>query len=102
MIKYFPLILGMGLVTFLPRVIPLFLLSKREISGSLKEFLLYIPFTSLTILIVRGILTAGEDMKIPTVLGIISAGLLSYKKDSLVLSVLFGIGVAFISIQVLN
>lgn len=98
--NYLPLIIGMALVTYLPRVIPLIALSNKSINRNVREFLYYIPYTSLSILIIRGVMTAGEGLMIATIAGIGIAGLLSYKKGNLVLSVLAGILLAFLIINI--
>lgn len=96
---YLGLILGMMLVTYLPRLIPFVLLSTKELSPRMKKFLLYIPYTSLTILIVRGIVTADQGMVLPSFVGIGLAALLAYLKGNLILSVFVGIVGAFLTIQ---
>lgn len=98
--NYLPLIIGMALVTSLPRIIPLMALKDRKINKKMEEFLYYIPYTSLSILIIRGIMTADSNMKIATMAGIGIAGILSYKKGNLVLSVLAGILVSFFIINI--
>lgn len=99
--SYLPLIIGMALFTYLPRLMPLALLNNRTINKSLKEFLLYIPYTSLSILIIRGILTAADGMKMVTVIGIGIAAIISYIKGNLVLSVLAGILLSFLATNTL-
>lgn len=94
--NYIFLIIGMMLVTYLPRLIPMVMLSDKKMNPSIERFLYYIPYTSLSILIVKGILTADKDMILATLAGILIAGYLSYKKDNLVLSVLSAIGLSFI------
>lgn len=84
-IGYFPI--AMTLVTYLPRLMPLMLLSNRKVNKYIKQFLLYIPYTSLSILIIRGIITA--------------AAIISYIKGNLVLSVLAGILLSFLTINTL-
>ena len=98
--NYLPLIIGMALVTYLPRVIPLIALSNRSVNRNVKEFLYYIPYTSLSILIIRGVMTADEGLLIATIAGIGIAGILSYKKGNLVLSVLAGILLSFLIINI--
>lgn len=90
----------MALVTYLPRLIPLVALSDRKVSRNIKEFLYYIPYTSLSILIIRGIMAADSGMKIATTAGIGVAGIISYKKGNLVLSVLAGILLSFVIINI--
>lgn len=97
--NYFLLILGMTVVTYLPRLIPFIALNDGKINKSVKKFLSYIPYTSLSILIIRGIMTAGNGMKIATIAGIGIAGVLSYIKGNLVLSVLVGILLSFVIIN---
>ena len=99
MSNYLPLIIGMGLVTFIPRMIPLVFLTKKELSPRAKQFLLYIPYTSLSILIIRGILTSSQELMLPTIIGIAVSGLVAYFKSNLVLSVSAGILATFIIIS---
>lgn len=101
MTNYLPLILGMTLVTYIPRYLPLNLLSELDLNPKIKRFLTYIPYTSLSILIIRGLLTSSKDMFFPTLIGILVAGLVSWAKGNLVLSVLLGIFASFLTIQIL-
>lgn len=99
--SYLPLIIGMGLVTYIPRLVPLLFLTNKELNPKLKKFLEFIPYTSLSILIVRGILTSTSDMLIPTFVGISLAGIVAYFKSNLVLSVLSAIVASFVVINIL-
>lgn len=100
--KYFSLILGMTIVTYLPRFIPLVIISKRRLNERFRLFLVYIPFTSLSILMVRGILTASSEMKIPTIVGVVAASMVAYVQKNVIFSVLAGISAAFITINLLS
>lgn len=102
MTSYLPLILGMTLVTYIPRWLPLNFLSELDLNPKVKQFLTYIPYTSLSILIVRGLLTTSKEMFIPTLVGIVIAGLASWTKGNLVLSVLLGIFGSFLAIQIIS
>lgn len=97
--NYLPLIIGMGLATYIPRLVPLLFLTDKEVNPKLRRFLQYIPYTSLTILIIRGIVTADPDMILPTIAGIALAGIVSYFKSNLVLSVIVSIAASFIIIN---
>lgn len=99
--SYLLLIIGMTLVTYLPRLIPLVLLSNRNVNKNVKQFLLYIPYTSLGILITRGIITAGTGMKLATVIGVGIAATISYIRGNLVLSILAAILLSFLTINIL-
>lgn len=100
--KYLPLILGMALVTYVPRFMPLMILRKSNINERFRLFLTFIPYTSLSILLIRGVLTTEASMRLPTILGILVASLIAYKHKNLILSVLAGILTAFVSINFLS
>lgn len=100
--NYIPLILGMTLVTYLPRFLPLMIINNDKINPKLRLFLQYIPYTSLSILIIRGIITSSAEMRLPTIIGIGSAALIAYFRENLILSVLGGIIGAFITINILG
>ena len=90
----------MALVTYIPRLIPLMFLTNKSLSPKVKQFLQFIPLTSLSILIVGGILTSSKEMILPTFAGIALAGLISYFKSNLVLSVFTAILASFLIINI--
>lgn len=100
--RYLPLIFGMAIVTYIPRLMPLMIIKKGKLNERFRLFLVYIPYTSLSILIVRGILTASDDMKIPTIIGVITASAIAYIKNNIIFAVLGGIAAAFITINFLS
>ena len=51
------LILGMALVTYLPRVIPSFIVDKLHFGKRFGRFINLIPYTAMTALIVPGVFT---------------------------------------------
>lgn len=99
--NYILLIIGMTLVTYIPRLIPVLFLTNKEMSPKVKRFLQYIPYTSLSVLIIRGVLTASPDMMLPTIAGMGAAGVVAYIRPNIVLSVAAGIAMAFIVIRIL-
>lgn len=97
--NYLGITLGMMLVTYLPRVFPLVFLRDKNINPKIERFLNLIPYTSLSILIVRGILTLDVSLIPAALLGIGAAGFLSYRFNSMVLSVFAGIILSFLAIN---
>jgi len=97
--SYLPLILGMTVVTFLPRLLPLITLSERPVHPLLKRFLLYIPYTALGALIVRGAMQASSGMEAATLIGIGVAAACSWYKGGLILSVFASIIAAFLTVS---
>jgi branched-subunit amino acid transport protein len=100
--NYLPLILGMTMVTFLPRLLPLITLTERPLHPLLKRFLLYIPYTALSALIASGIMQASASMRIATIVGIGAAAACSWFKGGLILSVVASIATAFLILNGFN
>lgn len=100
MFKYLPVILGMAAITYIPRLVPMLLLKEFKLDQRARLFLQLIPYTSLSILIIRGILTSSPT-KIPAaVIGIAVAGGFSYWKGNLVASVFAGIIASLIVLSI--
>lgn len=57
--SYLILVLGMGIVTFIPRWVPLFFLSKQQLPSWLIEWLELIPVAILSALLAPALLTKG-------------------------------------------
>lgn len=67
-----PLIIMMGLVTYLPRMLPMVLLRDAKLNPFLKSFLKYIPFAVLGALIFPGILNSTGNINSALVGGTVS------------------------------
>ncbi len=100
--SYIPIVLGMALVIYIPRVVPLLLLKKLKLRPEMMKFLQFIPYTSLSILIARGILTSDPVLLPAAAAGIALSGLMAYWRGNLVLSVLTGIAISFLVITYLG
>ncbi len=94
--SYLPLILGMMVVTYLPRLLPLIALSERPLHPLLRRFFLYIPYTALGALIVRGATGAAPGMTAATIAGIGVAAVFSWFKGGMVSSVAASILAAYL------
>lgn len=90
------LILGMALVTYLPRAIPVFLTEKFAASGRIKKFFSLLPYTAMAALIFPGILSVDSEHPIFGIVGGITAALLALKKYPLVICVLGAVAVNYI------
>lgn len=75
--------------------------NKEKISLPFVLTINILSYTSLSILIIRGILTATDGMKMATVVGVGISAIISYMKGNLVLSILAGIILSFITINTL-
>lgn len=93
--SYIILLLGMALVTYLPRMLPLVILSEIELPSFWKRFMLFIPPAALSALIFPGILQA-TDSVLTALAGGLTAVFLAYFKFSLLTVVLASILTVFI------
>jgi branched-subunit amino acid transport protein len=60
---YLLLLLGMGLVTYIPRWIPLFFLTRRSLPPLMVEWLDLIPAAILSALLLPALVTTGEPLQ---------------------------------------
>lgn len=75
------LILGMAVVTYLPRALPAFVIDRLKFGSKFEKFLKLIPFTAMTSLIVPSILTVdAERWYIGAIGGIIAIIFACFKK----------------------
>ncbi|MBM7868367.1 AzlD domain-containing protein [Heliobacterium gestii] len=98
----FSLVLAMGLVTYLPRMLPLALLRHMKLPPLAHRFLRFIPFAALGALIFPGILSStGSDQVAAATAGGITAVLLALFEMNLILVVAGGIAGAFLWVQLM-
>ena len=90
------IILGMALVTYIPRALPVVLLEKLHFGGSVEKFLNLIPYTAMAALIVPGVYTV--DAAHPSV-GLAGGGvaaLLAWRKCPVMVCVLAAVAADFL------
>ena len=71
------LILGMALVTFIPRFLPAFVVDKINMNRYAERFLKLIPYTAMAALVFPGVVGVGGDRWYIGVVGALVAILLS-------------------------
>lgn len=89
------IIIGMALVTFIPRVVPAFIMDSIEFPDGLKKWLKAIPYAALGALIFPGIMNTIPDR--PWI-GLVAGGVaitLAWLRVPILLVVLSAIGVVF-------
>lgn len=94
--KVFLLILGMALVTYLPRAIPAVLVERMRFGPKAEKFLKLIPYTAMAALIFPGILTVDGQNPYIGLIGGVVAGVLAWKRCPLMVCVLAAIGADFL------
>ncbi len=95
-------IIGGCVVTVLPRVLPITILSKMKLNKRIEEFLTYIPISILTALIAVELFTVDNKFTIKEhsleILAALPVILVAIKKNNLLLTVIVGV----VSIAVLR
>lgn len=98
---YILLVLGMGIVTYLPRWFPLMLLSRRQLPEWLRQWLDFIPVAVLSALILPAVVTAGAprhlDVFQPALFVSILTLLFAWKTRSLAGTVIAGMALFWIA-----
>ncbi|NLZ52845.1 MAG: AzlD domain-containing protein [Thermoanaerobacteraceae bacterium] len=99
-LNYIYLVLAMGFVTYLPRMLPATLLSKREIPEVFVKFLSFIPTAVLSALLFPGVLMVENKLNIgisnPLFFATILTFPLAYKTKNMFATVLLGMGIVIL------
>jgi len=84
------IVLGMAVVTYIPRMLPMVLLQNLRLQPYIKRFLSFIPFAALGALIFPEILFSTESIP-SSIIGASLAVLLAFYTKNLIIIVLSGI-----------
>ena len=91
-----PLILGMAVVTYLPRLIPFLFLSNQNIHMRLDAFLKCIPAAAIGALIIPGVFTATPDMPLAALSGMIFTLIAGLWRGGIIIPVLGSVAVTYL------
>ncbi|GAA5343982.1 branched-subunit amino acid transport protein [Planifilum fimeticola] len=86
------IILGMALVTYLPRMLPAFLIGQRNVSPWMERWLASIPYAALGALIFPGILSVERGEPLVGLAGGAVAALLAYFRLNMLVVIAGAIG----------
>lgn len=89
------LILGMMVVTYLPRLLPFMMFKNKNVNKDFERFLKLIPYTALGALIIPGVFTAVEGELFGGIIGAIVAVIVALLTENLVLTVILSILATF-------
>lgn len=87
------IILGGAIVTILPKVLPIMIVSKFNLNNKISKFLKFIPISILSTLIISQVFVENNklNINIPEMIALIPTIIVSLKKDSLLLTVIIGV-----------
>ena len=100
--KILILIIGMTLVTYIPRAIPAVLIDKMKFGAKMEKFLKLIPYTAMSALIFPGVFTVDTANPAIGIAGGAVAGALAWKKCPVMICVLAAIAADFLLYLVLG
>ena len=92
----FILILGMAIVTYIPRAMPAVLIDKMKFTPKAEKFLRLIPYTAMAALIFPGVFSVDSARLEIGIVGGTVAGVLAWKKLPVMVCVLAAIAADFI------
>lgn len=99
-LSYLYLVLAMGFVTYLLRMLPATLLSKKKIPKLFVKFLKFIPAAVLSALLFQGVFIYGGRLNIsfynPLLVAAIIAFPIAYKTKNMFATVLVGMGIVML------
>ncbi len=90
------LILGMAVVTFIPRAIPAVLVDRMHFGPKTEKFLKLIPYTAMAALIFPGVLTVDSANPVIGIVGGLVAAVLAWCKCPVMVCVLAAIAADFV------
>ena len=94
--RHLALVLGMMVVTYLPRVAPFILLRDLKLPAFLHRFLKVLPACALGALLIPDAITSIPESPMAALVGAAVAGAVSLTKGGLLLSVVAGGGAAYL------
>lgn len=89
-------ILGMGMVTYLPRLMPFLLLTRRPIPRRLNAFLRCIPAAALGALIIPGALQATPEAPLAAIAGMGFTLVYGFVRGGMIIPVLGSVAVTYL------
>lgn len=89
------LILGMAVVTYIPRALPAVLIDKMNFGVKIEKFLQLIPYTAMAALIFPGVFSVDSTRSEIGIIGGIVAGVLAWRKCPVMICVLVAIAADF-------
>ena len=87
------LILGMAVVTYIPRALPAVVIERVKLNPKVEKFLRLIPYTAMAALIFPGIVRVDTGRPEIGIIGGAAAGILAWRKFPVIICVIAAIAV---------
>ena len=86
-------------VTIIPKVLPLYFLRGKTFNKKMMTFFKIVPYTSMTILILKYVFESDCDMFLPTIFAVIASTIAAYLTENMVITVIVSIFSTIISLS---
>jgi len=90
------LILFMTVVTYIPRLLPMYFINVEKIPGTLKRFLSFIPYAALGALILPGSIGAISGKPEVSALGIAAAAFIAWFNSNIIVTVFLTVAATYL------
>lgn len=95
------IVIGMTIVTYLPRLIPFMLISGKPLPLRIKRFLEYVPYTALGALIIPGAIGAVPEKPVASAVGLGFAAIYSYFRGGIIVTVAGSIAAVYLVLLII-
>ena len=94
------IVILLALVTYLPRLLPMYFFNVERIPAKLKLFLSFIPYAALGALILPGSINAISGKPIVSILGITLAAIIAWFNSNIIITILLTITAVYLMLSV--
>lgn len=94
--KVLPLVILMMIVTYIPRMLPMYFIDVEKIPDELKRFLSFIPYAALGALILPGSVNAINGRPEVSVIGIATAAVIAWFNSNIIVTVFLTVAVTYL------
>jgi branched-subunit amino acid transport protein len=94
------IIVLLALVTYLPRLLPMYFFNVERINMKLKLFLSFIPYAALGALILPGSINAISGKPIVSILGITCAAVIAWFNSNIIITIFLTIAAVYLMLLV--
>ena len=86
----------MGIVTYIPRLLPMYFFNVERIPTKLKLFLSFIPYAALGALIMPGSINAISGKPMVSILGIAFAAIIAWFNSNIIITVFLTVAAVYL------
>ena len=94
------IIILLAIVTYLPRLLPMYFFNVERIPPKLKLFLSFIPYAALGALILPGSINAISGKPMVSILGITFAAVIAWFNSNIIITVFLTVAAVYIMLSV--